>query len=591
VTYAEYMKKMRISEGSVEDWLPFHEVYATITEPVVKKMIPRKTYRLKPVTFALVSGKFDKQASFKNHFLSALSIRLGDEFETEKFKEKLGITWDSYPSFLSFCSEANVKPADYISKLMSKFERNKTTSMKCLSPCFTTKSLNDTLNSMVKLSSSYDHIVQLEQSYDVRYKVHDLLRLTDLVVLEQLGWAKVTDEDVKLMKSLLSDTSFVGKMTRKYEKSLTMLAFRSLHVREAHSFCMRNGILVMWYIQKQKKINNQWQGDLIMGVSGRGCNLMVVEENGNRFVQLKQVNTRTLFGVLKSACQELNWDLSELTYEKQYIDHGDLYRMGSTFRECVSGFKAMTPVLNFRRIPFTLTPIREGWFSVKVNEKGQYELKTDDIVYLNYSVKFNMSILNNQENLLTRSRSDIVKLIRKSKESAHGGISESDDYEKEEFDFDAFMEDVYRADESDFREFTQLLEKPEEVFEDEGFAEFDISDFFESFSEEPKKYHTEMLRELRNWLYKDCIEDDPTVIAKETCLRKLQWLYNKQNSGECLDEFSEFMVEEYCSRIGISKDTLWTKFVEIETESIPVALLSHKTYVKANRILRLIKDT
>jgi hypothetical protein len=295
--------------------------------------------------------------------------------------------------------------------------------------------------------------------------------------------------------------------------------------------------------------------------------------------------------VLKSATSELGWVVDDLFSDASYVETGKFYKIGSTVRECNSGFRALTPVLKAKKIPFTVTPIREGWFSAEINERGQFEIKTDDVVYLNYSVKFNLSILNNSDSLAQRSRTDIFKLIQKSQSGGIKPLSESsDEAELEEFDFDAFNDELYNQAPEEGYLLEELLQSPEFIFEEGGFDDFDISDFFESFSEEPKRYHSEMLRELRNWLYRDHTEDDPTTMSKETALQKLQWLYLKQETGLHCDEFSEFITQEYCQRIGIKKETLWPKFQEVETESVPIEMLSFKTYVRSNKMLRAIES-
>jgi hypothetical protein len=594
LTYSEYLQQMSKSEGDISDWLPFHDVYKSVSVPTITKRIPRKTYRLKPVSMALVSGKFEKNESFRSMFMSALSIRQHDEFEVSKFRSKLDIEWETYPEFLEYCHRKNIKPSDYIAKLMSKFERNKSSSMKCLSPAFSTKSLNDTLNAMVKLSSSYDEIIVLDQTYDIRYQIHDLLKFTDLIVLEQLGWATVTESDVSSMRELLSDTNFVSKMTRRYEKSFTMIAFRCMMVKQAHSFCESHGILTMWYIQKQKKNQRTgtWEGDLKLGVSGRGNKFILTKAGNHKYIQMKTMNTKTFYGCLKSAVQEVQMEVDDFLDDTQYTRTGEYYRHGKSFRECTASFAGKTQVLNFARIPFNPTPLQEGWFSMKINDRGQLEIRTDDVVYLNYAVKFNLNILNNSDRLVSRTRTDIIKLIKKSQEDSKGVVQESSSDEVEQFDYDSFMNEMYATDLTEGeQDLKSMMIGPELIAEDEGFEEFDIGDFFESFSEEPKRYHTEMLRELRTWLYRQNPEDDPTIISKESALRKLQWLYNQQMKDENLDEFSEFMAEEYCGKIGIPKHVLWDRFKSIETESIPIELIGFKQYVRANKVLHLLRNS
>jgi hypothetical protein len=593
ITYPEYMRNLSFSKGKIEDWIPFHDVYSSITEPILLRKIPRKTYRLKPVSFSMVTGKFEKQESFRTLFMSALSIREHDDYETKKFREKLEIPWRDYPGFLSFCESENIKPSDYISKLMSRFERNKTSNMKCLSPCFNTKSLNDTLNAMVKLSSSYDELYIMEKDYDVRYKVHDLMKYTDLIVLEKLEWAEIQDEDLDGMKDLLSDVNFISKMTRRYEKSLTMLAFRCLRPKEAHSFCMRNGLLVIWYIVKQNKskYTGEWSGDLVLGVSGRGNSFLVCQEGEERFLKINKINPRTLYGALKSVCQELNWEIESLLKETKTVLIGDYFRIGRSFRECQTVFRSSVQVLKWKTLPYTPTPIREGWLGVKINDRGQLEIRTDGVVYLNYSVKFNLSILNNSDKLVKKSGTDLMYMIQKAEsQRTHTNVSE-EEYELEDFDYDEFTRDIYSQDMTKEQEdFQLMLEVPEKIIEDGGFEDFDLSDFFESMSEEPKRYVVETLRELRSWLYRNFPDDDPTLIPKEMAVSKLQWMYDKQDAGLLLDEFSEFIINEYCMKIGVLKDNLWNQFETIITNSIPVVMLTHKKFLKSGKITLLLRD-
>jgi len=579
VTYADFVKELKPGMVDPQRWFPLSQVYESVGEVTYSERIKRSHVYLKPVKMALTRSYFSKSDSFRNLFLSSLGLEDYDESQVQRFKDLLRVEWTSMTDFEIYCKEKGYKPNEYVMMAMSWFETSKTSDMKCLSPGINTKTLSDTLNSLVKHSSCADYIYVTDKSYDLVYTESLVYQYTDLMILEQLRWAEVPLELRAAIKEFLLNNDFRGRNSRLIEKCVSILALSVMQLNDAVKYITSQGFTFRWYIKKQHKLSDgTWRGDLNYAVNGRGNVFSIMEVRGRRFIRISKFSRNTFKNVLTSALWDLGWKLDELTNEVGYVKRGDIFLQGRNFKQAETPIMLKCKVLDIElsdKVPPIPVP---AWVKLDINERNQFTLYVNDVCLINYSLKFCTDLSAIRKYITLKDRLEIIKGLDK-----FLGISEEVDMD-DEFDdpieMNEFLVSLHQVGISE--EFENILEDPIETVDSGDFSGIDMSDIREGLTIEPKKNES-VYQQLIELLFEEYPSDNPRNLPKDELICCCQWIHIQREIDLEYNEFREWIFRLYCKFIGVVPDKLTEMFSELETMARPVTILSQKRVVRPSK--------